>query len=35
MSYDLITMYISTFKYILISAGNIPNAACAAPPEEE
>jgi hypothetical protein len=29
------TMYISTFKYLLISARNIPSLDCAAPPEDE
>jgi hypothetical protein len=28
-------MYISTFKYLLISARNIPNAVCEAPPDDE
>jgi hypothetical protein len=28
-------MYISTFKYLLISARNIPSTFCLAPPEDE
>jgi hypothetical protein len=31
----LCTMYISTFKCLLISARNIPSAVCVAPPEDE
>jgi hypothetical protein len=34
-SYALITMYIRTFKYLLISARNIPSNVCEAPPEDE
>jgi hypothetical protein len=29
------TRYISTFKYLLISARNIPTVVCVAPPEDE
>jgi hypothetical protein len=28
-------MYISTFKYVLILARNIPSVVCVAPPEDE
>jgi hypothetical protein len=34
ISYALMTMYISTFIY-LISARNIPSAVCAEPPKDE
>jgi hypothetical protein len=34
-SYALMTMYINTFKYLLIAACNIPSADCVAPPEDE
>jgi hypothetical protein len=33
--YALRAMYISTFKYLLISARNIPSAARVAAPEDE
>jgi hypothetical protein len=29
------TMYINTFKYLLISVRNIQSASCVAPPEDE
>jgi hypothetical protein len=33
--YALMTVYINTFKYILVSARNIPSAVCVTPPEDE
>jgi hypothetical protein len=35
ISYALMTMCKGTFKYLLISARNIPNVVCVAPPENE
>jgi hypothetical protein len=37
MPYAVMTMYVrvSTFKYVLRSAGNIPIPVCATPPKDE
>jgi hypothetical protein len=35
ISYTLMTMYISTYKHLLVSACNIPSGVSVTPPEDE